>query len=67
MVSFNKICPCICDHPQPPKSAILDLDPAHFEFKGGTLYIYTGEIGVPLAPKQPWSTLQYQPCFWNLS
>lgn len=39
MVSFSKICPCICDYPQPLKSAILDLDPDHFGFKGGIQYM----------------------------
>lgn len=40
MVSFSKIYLYICDHPQSPKSAILDLGPAHFGFKGDTQYTY---------------------------
>lgn len=40
MVSFSTIYLYICEHPQSPKSAILDLGPAHFGFKGDTQYTY---------------------------
>lgn len=39
VVSFAKIYLTIGDHSQPPKSTTLDLEPAHFGFKGGNQYM----------------------------